>query len=122
VVGANLPQPPLSARDVREPPPFLSLQSLSQGCGAKENHERHTWPREFETLKPEPHPDSRFHFRQRVGVKETGHASKDMNKHYTHLELETVRRAVESVPRLPGKAQTPADENTLQTGRSERCP
>ena len=25
----------------------------------------------FETLKPEPHPDSRFHFRQRVGVNET---------------------------------------------------
>ena len=33
----------------------------------------------------------------------TGHASKDMNKHYTHLELQTVRRAVESIPQLPGK-------------------
>jgi integrase len=34
----------------------------------------------------------------------TGHASKDMNKHYTHLELATVRRAVESISRFPGKA------------------
>jgi transcriptional regulator with GAF, ATPase, and Fis domain len=28
----------------------------------------------------------------------------DMNKHYTHLDLETVRRAVESITRLPGGA------------------
>jgi integrase len=39
-----------------------------------------------------------------IRQKLTGHASKDMNKHYTHLELETVRRAVESISRLPGKA------------------
>jgi len=38
-----------------------------------------------------------------IRQKLTGHASKDMNKHYTHLELETVRRAVESIPQLPGK-------------------
>jgi hypothetical protein len=38
-----------------------------------------------------------------IRQKLTGHASKDMNKHYTHLELETVRRAVESISRLPGK-------------------
>jgi hypothetical protein len=31
-------------------------------------------------------------------------ASQDMNKHFTHLELQTVRRAV--VSRLPGKAAT----------------
>jgi hypothetical protein len=31
-------------------------------------HERST---EFETSKPEPHPNSRFHFRQRVGVNDT---------------------------------------------------
>src|SRR5271165_6241003 len=31
-----------------------------------------------------------------IRQKLTGHASQDMNKHYTHLELETVRRAVES--------------------------
>jgi integrase len=37
-----------------------------------------------------------------IRQKLTGHASKDMNKHYTHLELETVRWAVESIPRLPG--------------------
>jgi site-specific recombinase XerD len=30
--------------------------------------------------------------------------SKDVNRHYTHLELATVRRAVESISRLPGKA------------------
>ena len=29
-----------------------------------------------------------------------------MNKHYTHLELQTVRRAVESISRLPGKPLT----------------
>jgi hypothetical protein len=39
-----------------------------------------------------------------IRQKLTGHASRDMNKHYTHLELETVRRAVESISRLPGKA------------------
>jgi hypothetical protein len=43
-----------------------------------------------------------------IRQKLTGHASKDMNKHYTHLELETVRRAVESISRLPGKtSETP---------------
>ena len=44
--------------------------------------------------------DAPFEIRQ----KQTGHASKDMNKHYTHLEFETVRRPVESISRLPGKA------------------
>ncbi len=39
-----------------------------------------------------------------IRPKLTGHASQDMNKHYTHLELETVRWAVESISRLPGKA------------------
>ena len=39
-----------------------------------------------------------------IRQKLTGHASKDMNRHYTHLELATVRRAVESISRLPGKA------------------
>jgi hypothetical protein len=39
-----------------------------------------------------------------IRQKLTGHASQDMNKHYTHLELVTVRRAVESISRLPGKA------------------
>jgi hypothetical protein len=38
-----------------------------------------------------------------IRQKLTGHASKDVNKHYTHLELETVRRAVESISRLPHK-------------------
>ena len=33
-------------------------------------------------------------------------------KHYTHLELETVRRAVESISRLPGKA---SDDSQLRT-------
>ena len=41
-----------------------------------------------------------------IRQKLTGHASKDMNKHYTHLELETVRRAVQSISRLPGRALT----------------
>lgn len=36
-----------------------------------------------------------------IRQKLTGHASQDMNKHYTHLELETVRRAVASISRLP---------------------
>jgi integrase len=44
--------------------------------------------------------DVPLEIRQRL----TGHASKEMNKHYTHLELATVRRAVESISRLPGKA------------------
>jgi len=39
-----------------------------------------------------------------IHQKLTGHASQDMNKHYTHLELETVRRAIESISPLPGKA------------------
>ena len=39
-----------------------------------------------------------------IRQKLTGHASKDMNRHYTHLELATVRRALESISRLPGKA------------------
>ncbi|MBV8175222.1 MAG: tyrosine-type recombinase/integrase [Verrucomicrobia bacterium] len=34
----------------------------------------------------------------------TGHASAEMNKVYTHHELETVRGAVESISRLPSKA------------------
>jgi integrase len=37
-----------------------------------------------------------------IRQKLTGHASQDMNKDYTHLELETVRRAVESISRLQG--------------------
>ena len=36
-----------------------------------------------------------------IRQKLTGHASEDMNKQYTHLELETVRRAVDSISRLP---------------------
>jgi hypothetical protein len=31
----------------------------------------------------------------------TSHASTEMNKVYTHVELKTVRRAVESISRLP---------------------
>jgi hypothetical protein len=43
-----------------------------------------------------------------IRQKLTGHASQDMNKHHTHLEFHTVRRAVESISRLPGKAsETP---------------
>jgi hypothetical protein len=38
-----------------------------------------------------------------IRQKLTGHASQDMNKQYTHLELETVRRAVESISRLPAR-------------------
>jgi integrase len=41
-----------------------------------------------------------------IRQKLTGHASKDMNKQNTHLELETVRRAVQSISRLPGRALT----------------
>jgi integrase len=41
-----------------------------------------------------------------IRQKLTGHASQDMNKQYTHLELQTVRRAVESISRLPGKTHT----------------
>ncbi len=47
-----------------------------------------------------------------IRQKLTGHASQEMNKHYTHLELETVRRAVESISRLPAKPPThPKKEN-----------
>jgi len=57
-----------------------------------------------------------------IRPKLTGHASKDMNKHYTHLELETVRRAVESISRLPGKAPTHAKEATSRGRGSDRSP
>jgi hypothetical protein len=57
-----------------------------------------------------------------IRQKLTGHASQDMNKQYTQLELETVRRAVESISRLPAKAPTHANESTSQTGRSDRSP
>jgi integrase len=57
-----------------------------------------------------------------IRQKLTGHASKDMNKHYTHLELETVRRAVESISRLPGKAPTHAKEATSRGRGSDRSP
>ena len=43
-----------------------------------------------------------------IRQKLTGHASEEMNKQYTHLELETVRRAVESISRLPAKVPTDA--------------
>jgi len=39
-----------------------------------------------------------------IRQKLTGHASQDMNKHYTHLELETVRRAVESIFAVAGQS------------------
>jgi integrase len=39
-----------------------------------------------------------------IRQKLTGHASQDMNKRYTHLELETVRRAIESIARLPNQS------------------
>jgi hypothetical protein len=34
----------------------------------------------------------------------TGHSRRETNKHYTHLELKRLRRAVDSIFRLPGKA------------------
>jgi hypothetical protein len=49
-----------------------------------------------------PTADVPLEIRQKL----TGHASQDMNKHYTHLELETVRRGVEAISRLPGKLLT----------------
>lgn len=49
-----------------------------------------------------------------IRQKLTGHASQDMNKQYTHLELETVRRAVESISRLPGKTLTQTNEFSVQ--------
>ena len=35
-----------------------------------------------------------------VRQKFTGHASAEMNQHYTHHEIETLRAAVEKLPRL----------------------
>jgi len=49
-----------------------------------------------------------------IRQKLTGHASQDMNKQYTHQELETVRRAVESISRLPGKTLTQTNEFSVQ--------
>jgi integrase len=49
-----------------------------------------------------------------IRQKLTGHASQDMNKQYTHLELETVRRAVESISRLPARHTS---ESTLLAER-----
>jgi integrase len=48
-----------------------------------------------------------------IRQKLTGHASQDMNKQYTHLELETVRRAVESISRLPGRTSAILGESVL---------
>jgi len=48
----------------------------------------------------------------------TGHASTEMNKVYTHHELETVRRAVESISRLPSKVSPiPLGEERLTNKR-----
>ena len=48
----------------------------------------------------------------------TGHASAEMNKVYTHHELETVRRAVESLSRLPRKVSpTPLRKERLTNTR-----
>jgi integrase len=38
-----------------------------------------------------------------IRQKLTDHASQDMNKQDMHLKLETVRRAVESISRLPSR-------------------
>jgi integrase len=38
---------------------------------------------------------------QELRQKLTGHASAEINAHYTHHEIETLRRAVEAIPRLP---------------------
>jgi integrase len=38
---------------------------------------------------------------QELRQKLTGHASAEINDHYTHHEVETLRRAVEAIPRLP---------------------
>jgi integrase len=38
-----------------------------------------------------------------VRQKFTGHASAEMNQHYTHTEIETLRAAVEKVPTLKVK-------------------
>ena len=40
---------------------------------------------------------------QELRQKLTGHASADMNTIYTHHELETIRKAVSAIPRLPEK-------------------
>jgi integrase len=40
---------------------------------------------------------------QELRQKLTGHSSAEMNAIYTHHELETIRKAVTSIPRLPGK-------------------
>jgi integrase len=38
---------------------------------------------------------------QELRQKLTGHSSAEINAHYTHHEIETLRRAVEAIPRLP---------------------
>jgi integrase len=40
---------------------------------------------------------------QELRHKFTGHSSAEMNAVYTHHELETIRKAITSIPRLPGK-------------------
>jgi integrase len=40
---------------------------------------------------------------QELRMKLTGHSSVEMNAHYSHHELETVRKAIESISRLPRK-------------------
>jgi integrase len=40
---------------------------------------------------------------QELRQKFTGHSTAEMNAVYTHHELETIRRAITSIPRLPGK-------------------
>jgi integrase len=38
---------------------------------------------------------------QELRMKLTGHSSVEMNAHYSHHELGTVRKAIESISRLP---------------------
>jgi hypothetical protein len=45
---------------------------------------------------------SAYSHKAAIAARLADNASQDMNKHYTHLELETVRRAVESISRLQG--------------------
>ncbi len=42
---------------------------------------------------------------QEIRMKLTGHLSADMNKGYTHLELEPLRAAVAAIPGIHGKAK-----------------
>jgi hypothetical protein len=52
------------------------------------------------TVKP---PQANAGVSQEIRMKLTGHTSVEMNKGYTHMELEPLRAAISSIPGVTGR-------------------